>query len=58
MGRMKTKVDEVAVADAYRDGATLQQCKERFGVCVATVSRILRDQGVQTRPRGRRKVAD
>lgn len=43
----------VAMTAAYRAGASTRELAERFEVGLSTVTRLLRRQGVEIRPRGR-----
>jgi hypothetical protein len=51
-------MDREPVAEAYRNGATLRQIGEVYGVSPGTVRNVLIEMGVEMRPRGRRKRAE
>jgi transposase len=58
--RLKNKLSTVRpqVQEAYRNGATLRQIAEVYGVSAGTVRNVLVEMGELMRARGRRKKAD
>ena len=58
--RMRNKLATAReqVKEAYENGATLRQIGEVHGVSAGTVRNVLREMGVELRPRGRRKLSE